>query len=169
MMENIMRHRSSFDFACGARRLWTTPGWENNISELDPISYLSTVLEKISFEPINIDRATGKQRLSNYSFIGNFGVISVEAFLNSGGFDEDFNGWGYEDADLMQELLCTGSRFLFLRNLNITCFHLSHHTDKKNVKKNINLYNKKCQFREKIFHINHLFGVFEEDGYSLIS
>lgn len=168
-MKLIMSNVDAFDFACGARRLWAPSNWEQTILELDPIAYTVTVLNKLSIEPFNISRRSNKQRLSNYSFIGNFGIISRKAFEKSGGFDEDFNGWGYEDADLMQELLHQDNRFFLLKSLGVYCIHLSHYTDKAKVQENIRLYNDKCIKRGRRFEINHLFGLFENDGYHLVS
>jgi len=168
-MAIIFFNIEGFDFACGAKRLWAPNNWERNITELDPITHTMTILDAISIDPLNISRRNNMQRLSNYSFIGNFGIISKDTFNDAGGFDEKFIGWGYEDADLMQELLHRNKRFLLLNSLSIKCYHLSHHTDKTNVDNNIQLYNENADIRGRRFKINHLFGVFENDGYNLTS
>lgn len=168
-MKQILNNIEAFDFACGAKRLWAPANWQKDIPEIDPISHSMTILNETSLEPININRRNNKQRLSNYSFIGNFGIISKKAWDICGGFDELFEGWGYEDADLMQELLHRNQRFFLLNTIPITCYHLSHYTDKSNVNNNINRYEKKCRERGQTFKLNHLFGVFENDGFHLSS
>lgn len=164
-MKDIMENSVAFDFACGAQRLWTPPNWQQTISELFPISYIQTILQEICMEPVNINRADGQQRLSNFSFFGNFGIASRSAFEKTGGFDEEFFGWGYEDADIMQEFLHQESRFCLLKSLGIRCFHLSHHADKTKVKDNIGRYEAKIKKRGRSFKLNHIFGTFENDGF----
>lgn len=166
VMQSIMLHAGGFDFACGAKRFWAPPNWDSLISEANPISYNMQLLDHFSLEPININRADGKQRLSNYSFIGNFGIIEADCFERSGRFDEDFVGWGYEDADLMQQLFHMEKRFLSLQTIDVICYHLSHFVDKSNVKDNIKLYESKIVQRGQKFHLNHHFGIFENDGFS---
>ncbi len=168
-IESIMRYSHSFDFACGSKRFWAPSNWEKNIYEVNPIDFTMSVLKEISLEPINIDRRNSKQKLSNYSFIGNFGIVNAKCLEDAGGFDESFEGWGYEDTDLMQELLFRKRRFMNLRKFGSFCFHLSHYIDKSNVFDNIERYEKKCLHRGVKFHINHLFGLFENDGYKLFS
>ncbi|MEG3617219.1 galactosyltransferase-related protein [Magnetovibrio sp. PR-2] len=164
-MHSIFEHSSSFDFSCGAKRYWLQPNWGSEIAELDPVSHTMMVMKKLSIEPINLDRKTNRQKLSNFSFIGNLGVVSKQAFSSVGGFDENFNGWGYEDADLMQALFSKGQRFHLMAEHGVYCFHLSHSTDKSQVHRNIDLYKEKCRQRGRTFRLNHLLGVFEGDGY----
>ena len=165
VMKNLLSHSSSFDFSCGARRLWAPLNWEDSVSESNQITYNIDLLKHISIEPININRNNGKQKLSNYSFIGNFGLVRTRLFEEIGGFDENFTGWGYEDTDLMQELFHSNARYLNMRNVGASCIHLTHPIDKSNVASNINLYNEKIKKRGRQFSINHHFGLFENDGF----
>jgi glycosyltransferase involved in cell wall biosynthesis len=168
-IKKIIDQASAFDFACGAKRLWSQSNWSASITEIDQISHITTVLSNISFEPLNINRKSGKQKLSNYSFIGNFGMVSKKIYEEIDGFDETFEGWGYEDADLIQKLLHNNARFLLLDAIGVKCYHLSHEADKSNIENNIDIYNEKIKLRGLKYNINHLFGVFENDGFSLTS
>jgi len=164
VMKNLLSHSNSFDFSCGARRLWTPLNWEDAVSESSQITYNIDLLKHISIEPININRNNGKQKLSNYSFIGNFGLVRTRLFEQIGGFDENFTGWGYEDTDLMQELFHANGRYVNMKNMGASCIHLTHPIDKSNVASNIRLYNEKIKKRGREFLINHHFGLFENDG-----
>jgi GT2 family glycosyltransferase len=162
---DILRHSNGFDFSCGAKRFWAPQNWGAIVIESNPISYNMRLLKHIAIEPVNLNRKNGYQKLSNYSFIGNFGVVRRDLFEAIGGFDEEFSGWGYEDADLMQKLLHNEARFFLMETVNSYCIHLSHYVDKANVEDNIMIYQKKILERGKHFKLNHYFGVFEHDGW----
>lgn len=163
--KEVLMHADGFDFSCGASRFWAPPNWESIIAETNQSSYNMELLRHVCIEPVNINRKDGMQKLSNYSFIGNFGIVRADCFKKVGGFDESFLGWGYEDADLMQELLHREMRFFSMKSIGVRCFHLSHFVDKSGINETLEIYERKIKARGRRFRINHHFGVFENDGW----
>jgi GT2 family glycosyltransferase len=161
---------SRVDFACGARRLWAPFNWAQLIRSDDPINKLLSTLRHTAFEPLTVNRLSGKNILDHRSYLANYGIISREVFLEVGGFDESYSGWGYQDTDLMYRLCLKGFSYEIFSNHEIEVFHLSHQVDKGTMYQvNRQRYLQKQQQEGRLFHINHFFEVYENDGYSLFS
>ena len=149
-------------FFCGAHRYWTRAEWkytflkqslENN-AEIDAIAFL----------PKGVSRETGYRDLQEYSFIGNFGGMLKDDFIESGGFDSARFPGRQEDVDLMYRLMLKNFSFKFL-NDTIKIVHLAHpiigiRSDERQ--------HWLAEFRKKeleegyYFCINHLFNVYED-------
>lgn len=160
------------DFYCGAHRFWTPTHWSRYFSLNDSINHIQRILQFCSFKPSSINRDSGKRGYNDFSFIGNLGAIKREVFNKIGGFDEKFEGWTYQDTDLMMRLCVERYSYLLMSDDGISAYHLSHPADKSKYR-NINkeLYHKKQEILNISFHLNHFFGIFEplEDTYELVT
>lgn len=158
-------------FATGAARYWTYIHWTRNV-----------LLQKIErgdwtkkspyyFLPHGIKRETGYRDLFEYSFIANFGLVDRNSFFDVGGFDEKtFDGWGREDVDLMLRMYLNKVRFQLLFN-DIWIIHLNHplsDSDAKQRSKSFQKYKTRESEFGFTFKVNHLYGVFENDGTSIL-
>lgn len=158
------------DFACGAIRLWAPLTWTMLIRSDDPISKVVSTLEKISTEPLSIDRITGKNSLDNRSYIANFGIVRREIFKKLGGFDENYTGWGFQDTDLMWRLCVAGFNYDLFSKYGIEVFHLSHKVNKnERYVENLRRFRNKQQIEGRAFRTNHFFEIYENDGFSLFA
>lgn len=158
-------------FATGAARSWTYVNWRREV-----------LLEKIEkgdwpkesqyyFLPAGIKRETGYRDLFEYSFIGNFGFVDRKSFFHVGGFDEKtFDGWGREDVDLMLRLYLNKIKFRLLFD-DIWIIHLNHslsRSDAEQRSKSFEKYKKRESELGFVFKVNHLYGVFENDGTAIL-
>ena len=101
---------------------------------IQPFSYIFNLDEEqsdlfISGAEPSIENSTSDSFFSKYSFI-----IDRSVFLKTGGFDERFKGWGWEDLDFCLNKL--KSRDIFVCK-NIAGYHLHHekasrHNDRLN-------------------------------------
>jgi glycosyltransferase involved in cell wall biosynthesis len=163
---NVLKLWKNKTFMCGAKRYWTYPTW--NDREILRWIYNSDYesIKKSSFVPRGLNRYNGCRDLLEFSFLSNFGVVSRKDFFDAGGFDEGYAGWGYEETDLMFRLLYKGLKFINLWPL-IEILHLNHPLGKSEVvltDENRRKYYSKIREKGVIFKVNHLFGVFEDDG-----
>jgi GT2 family glycosyltransferase len=161
---------SKADFACGARRLWAPFNWPQLIRQDDPINKILSTLRHTAYEPLTMNRISGKNILDHRSYIANFGVVKREAFCAVGGFDEEYDGWGYGDTDLMYRLCLQKYEYALFSNAGIEVFHLSHTVDKgTQYHENRERFLSKQRQEGRFFNINHFFEIYENDGYSLFS
>ena len=131
--------------------------------------FIST-LENTSVEPLGVDRLSGKRVLDNRSYIANFGVVRRDVFSQVGGFDESYIGFGYQDADLMWRLCAGNFEYDLFSKYDIDVFHLTHKVDKGgSYRENHDRYFNKLREDGRMFHTNHFFEIYENDGYSLFS
>jgi len=105
-VSDCLRINSEVDFCCGARRLWAPADWPSFVRLDDPINKFMSTLRTVSIEPHSINRISGRNVLDNRSYIANFGFIKRRAFLELGGFDEDYVGFGYQDTDQIGRASC---------------------------------------------------------------
>jgi len=158
------------DFYCGAKRHWAHPYWDKYLDKTYSLNHIRSILAVRSFLPVSIDRFSGRQYFHDFSFIGNFGAIRREVFLEVGEFDEVYEGWTYQDNDLMMRLCARDFRYQLMASDSIFVYHLSHNVDKSaSVMRNKEIYEKKLKSLGINFHLNHFFGVFDDDGYAVIS
>ncbi len=158
------------DFACGAVRRWAPLDWPNMIRDDDPIIKVRSTLDHTSQEPFSINRVSGKNILDNRSYLANFGTIKRSVFEGVGGYDEDYEGWGYQDTDLMWRLCVEGHEYDLFSRHGITVYHLSHKVDKSSsYELNRRRFVSKQRRDGRLFHTNHFFEIYENDGYSLFS
>jgi len=158
-------------FATGAARYWTYIHWTREVL-LQKIEQGDWAEESAYyFLPRGIKRETGYRDLFEYSFIANFGLVDRNSFFNVGGFDErTFDGWGREDVDLMLRLYLNKARFQLLFD-DIWIIHLNHQlreSDAKQRSKSFQKYKKRESEFSVAFKVNHLYGVFENDGTSIL-
>lgn len=171
ILECIRKFAKEGYFATGAARCWTYINWKRE-----------DLLEKITkaewpkdseyyFLPKGIKRETGYRDLFEYSFIGNFGLVDKKSFYEAGGFDEKtFNGWGREDVDLMLRLYLNNTKFKLLFD-EIWIIHLNHSLSKLDADQRSESFQKYKQRESElgfVFKVNHLYGVFENDGTSIL-
>lgn len=169
-VELVVQKLKTEQFCCGAKRFWAHPGWHNYLDKGDTINHTRSILAHKSFLPKSIDRLSGKLAYHDFSFIGHFGAIRRNVFNEIGGYDEKYHGWSYQDTDLMMRLCYMGYNFELLSNDGIFVYHLSHEVDKsKTFKENKSKYLLKQKKLGIKFHLNHFFGVFNDDSYSLIT
>jgi glycosyltransferase involved in cell wall biosynthesis len=171
MLEQISDIMRNNDFCCGADRLWTSVSWHNYILSDQSAASVNRTLQDISFLPRGINRINGYRDLNEFTFIGNFGCVKTETFRANGGFDSDnFPGWGLEDTDLMMRLCLKGLNYVVLANKGPSVFHLSHPVDiRQDFVDNLKRFNQLETERGHFFHVNHFFGVYEGDGYSIFT
>ena len=158
-------------FATGAARYWTYIHWKREVL-LQKIERGDWTKESAYyFLPRGIKRETGYRDLFEYSFIANFGLVDRNSFFDVGGFDEKkFDGWGREDVDLMLRLYLNKVSFQLLFD-DIWIIHLNHalsESDAEQRSKSFQKYKKREAECGVAFKVNHLYGVFENDGTSIL-
>lgn len=157
----------SAGFAIGAKRKWFHVGWdpEEIEPELEARDY--EALDARTVLPRGFKRKTGKRDLLEYSFLGFFGAVNADSFAAVGGFDEGYQGWGYEDMDLMMRMYHEGMEYTNLFD-TITTYHLTHRVNDEDLAQrggNIERYYSKEESRGIHFRVNRLFGVYDhKDG-----
>lgn len=158
-------------FATGAARYWTYVHWSKEVI-LQKIEQCDWPKESpYYFLPNGIKRETGYRDLFEYSFIANFGLVDRNSFFDVGGFDENtFDGWGREDVDLMLRLYLNKVRFQLLFD-DVWIIHLNHQlikSDANQRSKSFQKYKKRESELGIVFKVNHLYGVYENDGTSIL-
>jgi glycosyltransferase involved in cell wall biosynthesis len=158
-------------FATGAARYWTYIHWKKELF-VQKIEQEDWPMEsQYYFLPHGIKRETGYRDLFEYSFIANFGLVDRNSFFNVGGFDERiFDGWGREDVDLMLRLYLNKTKFQLLFD-DIWIIHLNHplsESDARQRSKSFQKYKKRESDLGIVFKVNHLYGVFENDGTAIL-
>lgn len=171
ILSKVQRFAKEGLFATGAARCWTYINWKREVL-LENIKKEEWPKEsKHYFLPKGIKRETGYRDLFEYSFIGNFGLVDKKSFLEVGGFDERiFNGWGREDVDLMLRLYLNKIKFQLLFD-DIRIIHLNHslsRSDAEQRSKSFKKYKKRESELGFVFKVNHLYGIFENDGTSIL-
>lgn len=150
------------DFCCGAKRFWTPVKWFDSISLDYQFKHNLMILKDISYLPKSFDRSSGEKNCSEYSYIGNFGAVKRTVFNSIHGFDEEYEGWLYQDTDLMMRLVNEGYLYEILAYTNLFCYHLNHPAEKKKY-----LDVNRARFLEKMksfnidFNRRNFFGDFE--------
>jgi GT2 family glycosyltransferase len=169
IFEKIIAKMKTNDFYCGAKRFWTSINWNNYLSPDFPINHIRNILKYKSFEPISINRETGRKEFKNYSYIGHFGAIRRKVFQDVGGFDEQYYGWTCQDTDLMMRLCLKKYSYDLMYNDNIEVFHLSHEANKLiDSKRNSKMFSIKKQQLGIQFNVGHFFGIFDNDSFDII-
>ncbi|MBT8420448.1 MAG: glycosyltransferase, partial [Gammaproteobacteria bacterium] len=97
----IVATLETYDFTCGAKRYWSSPYWYRHVMLDQSISSIINTLRDISILPIGINKSIGFRDLNEFTFIGGFGAMRKDIFMKSGGFSEEFTGWGLEDTEYM--------------------------------------------------------------------
>lgn len=166
----IIKIMNDNDFCCGARRYWTTTKWHKQLSLDYPMNHNLQILKATSFLPQSIERTTGNRNCSGYSYIGNLGAIRRDVFKFVEGFDEEYEGWLYQDTDLMMRLCYHKFKYMVLAYTDMFCFHLSHPADKQAYRK---INKKKYEDKQKKLHIKfnnkNFFGQFEDNDFAVIT
>lgn len=169
-LRGVVDLAAKFDYACGAKRRWTSVYWYKHVQSRQSITSALQTLRDLSFLPSGLNAQVGFRDLNEYTFIGNFGVIRRSVFESSGGFDERFRGWGLEDTDLMMRLCLDGYHHALLGDHGISVIHLTHARETNtSYLENLRLFNDLEMERGLYFHVNHFFGVYEGDGYGLFT
>ncbi len=171
ILKNIRKFAKEGFFATGAARCWTYINWKREVL-LENIKKEEWPKDsEYYFLPKGIKRETGYRDLFEYSFIGNFGLVDRKSFFNAGGFDETtFNGWGREDVDLMLRLYLNKTKFRLLFD-DIGIIHLNHslsRSDAEQRSESFQKYKKRESELGFVFKVNHLYGVFENDGTAIL-
>ena len=163
----IMKHN---DFCCGAQRYWISPNWFNYLSLNYPFNHNLQILKAKSFLPSSIERISGKRNYNDFSFIGHLGAINRSVFDSVNGFDESFEGWLYQDTDLMMRLCYLHYSYEILSYSNMYCFHLGHPADKEEYRsRNKNRYVQKQEELGIHFCVDNFFGRFDDQtNYAVI-
>jgi GT2 family glycosyltransferase len=168
--ERISAKMHNLDFYCGAFRYWTKPDWPRFLTRSYPISHIRQILRHKSYLPKSIERLTGQPNFHEFSFIGHFGAIKRKVFEEINGFDEEFKSWSYQDTDLMLRLCKQEYVYDLMYSDDLFVYHLAHGADKSTfVEVNKVLYNDKQKKLGVTFHLNHFFGIFDDDSYSILS
>lgn len=166
----VIENMEHIDFYCGAKRFWTNTEWDKIIDKSYPMNHIQLILNAKSFLPKSIDRYSGKQSFHEYSYIGHFGAIKRSTFTIMKGFDENFQSWSHQDTDLMMRLCVEKCHFRLMNSDGIFIYHLSHAADKsKSKERNKDLFDSKQNELGVKFNVNHFFGNFDDDSYSILS
>ena len=151
-------------FAAGARRKWLHLCWCHETVARCIASNDTQYLESISIVPSGIKRKTGRRDLQEFSFFGHFGCIGHDDFDRIGGFNESYVGWGYEDIDIMLRAYILNRKYYHLFN-DIDVFHLTHpinRTEMESRSQNVSEYENLERSLGVHFHVNRLFGVYDD-------
>jgi glycosyltransferase involved in cell wall biosynthesis len=168
--EKIIKKMKFLDFYCAAERYWTYPDWNTYLERSFLINHIQHILYQKSFLPKSVDRSTGEQSFHEFTYIGHFGAIRRDVFEKNNGYDENYCGWSYQDTDLMMRLCADRYNFELMYLDNISVYHLAHAVDKSHyININKDLYLKKQKKLGIEFHLNHFFGIFNDDEYSILS
>lgn len=157
------------DFCCGAKRYWTPTRWFDSISLDNQFKHNLMILKDISYLPHSFERSTGEKNCSEFSYIGNFGAIKREIFFQINGFDEEYEGWLYQDTDLMMRLVNEEYTYEILAYTDLFCFHLNHPVEKSEY-----LQINRARFYEKMNQLNiiynrrNFFGDFESNDWRVL-
>lgn len=165
-LEFISKTLQRHQFACGARRYWTILFWDGEKALSESRASRLDYLKSITHLPSGIKRGSGMRDLNEFTWLACFGAVWKDDFLEIGGFDVNYSGWGRHDMDLMLRLLVKGSSFVNLFD-KISTIHLNHKVIKQDLQKkhqNISYYMEKEKTLGFGFKPNHLFGVYEGDG-----
>jgi len=170
-LRKIQQLAEQGSFGTGAARYWTYINWEREVLLKQIERERLTKESPYYFLPCGIKRETGYRDLFEYSFVGNFGLVDRDSFLSLGGFDEStFDGWGREDVDLMLRLYLNKTRFHLLFD-EVWIIHLNHPLSESDARQRSNSF-EKYKKRESelgvVFKVNHLYGVFENDGTAIL-
>lgn len=158
------------DFCCGAKRFWTTTEWHKYLSLDFQMNHNLQILKNKSFLPQSIERSTGNRNCSEFTYIGNFGAIRKDVFNLLGGFDENYEGWLYQDTDLIMRLCVNSYRYEILAYTDIFCFHLGHPADKQLYRKiNKEKYLKKQEQLKIKFNNSIFFGRFDTETVDVVT
>jgi len=168
--KDIAEIMSYNDFCCGARRYWISTEWYKYLSLDFQMNHNLQILKAKSFLPHSIERTTGNRNCSEFTYIGNFGAVKRKIFYAIGGFDEQYEGWTYQDTDLMMRLCSKQYNYEILAYNNMFCYHLGHPADKQYYRKiNKEKYMKKqIEFNLKFNH-NNFFGRFDDDTVAVVT
>lgn len=165
---DVSQKMKHLDFYCGASRYWTNTNWHNFIQKSESIYHIQRILKAKSYLPKSIDRFSGKQSFHEFSYVGNFGAVRRNVFLQLNGFDELYTGWTYQDTDLMMRLALHTQNYQVMQFDNIHIYHLAHSVDKSEyLEKNRERFIQKQKELKIKFYINHFFGVFDDELYSI--
>lgn len=167
MILDIMQNN---DFCCGAKRFWTTTEWHKYLSLDFQMNHNLQILKSKSFLPLSIERSTGNRNCSEFSYIGNFGAIKRDVFNSIGGFDGNYEGWLYQDTDLIMRLCVENYKYEILAYTDIFCYHLGHPADKQLYRKvNKGKFLKKQEMLNVKFNNSNFFGRFDNDTVDVIT
>lgn len=169
-LERIVRIMNHNDFCCGAYRYWTTIEWHKYLSLDYQMNHNLQILKAKSFLPQSIERTTGNRNCSEFTYIGNFGAIKRDVFNAIGGFDEQYEGWLYQDTDIMMRLCFNNYHYQIMSYTDMYCYHLAHPADKQLYRK----INKERYMRKQIelnikFSNSNLFGRFDSESTAVIT
>jgi predicted glycosyltransferase involved in capsule biosynthesis len=108
-----------------------------HLSESESTYLFKSNLIKTKKSENKLNHAFGK-----YSFI-----LKTNYFTQIEGYDEKYEGWGFQDLDLISRL----PRKIYSGYTKNIAFHLYHpHSSRENYKKNKELFNKKGNFKKLI-------------------
>lgn len=167
---DIVNIINTYDFCCGANRFWTTTDWYKYLSLDYQMNHNLQILKAKTFLPHGIERVTGERNFNEFTHIGNFGAIRRDVYNAVEGFDENFEGWLYQDNDLSMRLCFNNYTYQILSYLDMYCYHLGHPADKEPYRKvNKEKYEcKKSNLKIK-FNTNNFFGRFSGENMSVIT
>ncbi len=169
-LEHVIKSLKYYDFTCGAIRLWSQFNWQDFIKENYHINHIVNILNSNSINTMSIDRINGEFTINDRSFIGHFGAIKRNVFKDIGGFDEQYEGWGYQDTDLMMRLCYKNYKYYLMSQDNISIIHLSHVANKYDDKqKNKELYDLKLKNLNLLFNLNNFFAYYTNNNYDLFT
>lgn len=161
ILEKIKKKMKYNDFLCGAKRFWSDHNWYLSCDYSFSINHICKILKNQSILPLSIERASGRRSYHDYSFIGHCGAIKRHVFEQLNGFDESYEGWLYQDTDLMMRLCVNKFNYELLSDSDIYIYHLSHPVDKEKYRAiNEKIFLNKQKKLGIKFYLNHFFGIF---------
>ena len=169
-LEFISNQLQRHQFACGAKRYWTILHWDGDKALAEAKANQFDYLKSIAHLPHGIKRGSGMRDLMEFTWIACLGAIWKADFEAIGGFDVNYRGWGRHDMDLMLRLLVDRFKFVNLFD-EVSVIHLNHKVIQEDLEKkrqNISYYLDKEKECGVVFKPNHLFGVYEGDGWEVL-
>lgn len=156
----LSEHFNDADYGYSAYREWMEEGWyEDNREKIN--HQIRSQISDMSISTKRPNPVVRRKKINRHlirTYIGNFGFIKKQLLIDTGYWDENFVGYGYEDDAMALELYLKSGRPQILKDISV--IHVWHRISEHNynqLNNNKLLYDQKlAQHKIKCFHIGRL-------------